>query len=222
MEFRPNFAALKKLQDSANDLLHSPTIRRSLVQEKYVDEVCEASLQMLDICDTTKALLLHVKDHLQELQSTFRTISVGETSIENKLGAYYIHRKNLKREMMNFLRSLKEMKLDLYPIDNNLAMVVNVLRQVRVTTISTVESLMSLMSMPSPDSYKSYISSFTSKFIRVNSLSLWENCDTTAFQTGNKRLEAVEIEIEDLQVELECIFRRLIETRVSLLNILTN
>lgn len=223
MESRPNFAALRELQDSANNLLHSPTTKRALVQEKYVDEVCEASLQMLDICGTTKDVLVHVKDHLHELHSTFRTIGVGETTIENKLGAYYIHRKKLKREMVNCLRSLKEMKSDhIYPIDHSLAVVVNVLREVRITTISTVESLMSLMSMPSPDSYKSYIGTFTSKFIRVNSLSLWENCDSTTFQTGNKRLEAVEIAIEDLEVELECIFRRLIETRVSLLNILTN
>lgn len=118
MESRPDFAALRQLQDSANNLLHSPTTKRELVQheqEKYVDEVCEASLQMLDICDTTKDVLVHVKDHLQELQSTFRTISVGETSIENKLGAYYIHRKKLKREMGNCLRSLKEMKSDRSP-----------------------------------------------------------------------------------------------------------
>ncbi|KAL1822924.1 hypothetical protein ACET3Z_009702 [Daucus carota] len=225
MDSRPNFAALRELQDSANNLLHSPTTKRALLQheEKYVDEVCEASLQMLDICGTTKDVLMHVKDHLQELHSTFRTISVGETTVENRLGAYYVHRKKLKREMVNCLRSLKEMKSDhIYPIDHNLAVVVNVLREVRITMISTMESLMSLMSMPSPDSYKSYIGTFTSKFIRVNSLSLWENCDSTTFQTGNKRLEAVEIAIEDLEVELECIFRRLIETRVSLLNILTN
>lgn len=226
----PNFAALRELHNSANDLLHSQIIKRALVhnqQEKYVDEVCEASLQMLDVCGTTKDVLLLLKDHLQELQSTFRRISVGETTIENKFAAFYIHRKKLKKEMLNCMRSLKEMKnncimnSDFYPIDHNLMVVVNVLREVRLTIISIVESSMSLMSMPSPDS-KSNKGSFTSKFMRVNSLSLWENCDTTTFQMGNKRLEAVGIAIEDLDVELECIFRGLIQTRVSLLNILTN
>lgn len=47
-------------------------------------------------------------------------------------------------------------------------------------------------------------------------------CDVMALQSANKRLEAVEIAIEDLEAELDCMFRRLIQTRVSLLNILTN
>lgn len=112
------------------------------------------------------------------------------------------------------------MNSDLYSIDHNLGVVVNVLREVRATNVSTVESLMSLMSMPSPVC-KSNRRSFRSKFMRVNSLSLWKNCDMKTFQTGNRILEAVETAIEDLEVELDCIFRRLIRTRVSLLNIFT-
>lgn len=58
--------------------------------------------------------------------------------------------------------------------------------------------------------------------MRVNSFSSWATCDETTLQYANKRLElAVEIAIEDLEGELECIIRRLIRTKVSLLNILT-
>lgn len=225
MSSRPNFDALRELHNFANDLLHSPITKRALVhhqQEKYVHEVSEASLGMLDVCGTTKDVLLLVKDHLHELQSTFRRISLGETAVENKFAAYCTHRKKLKKEMLSCLRLLKGMKTNCISQidDHNLVVVVNVLREVRVTTICIVESLMSLMSMPNPIC-KSNRGSFRSKFMRVNSLSLWENCDTTMFEFGNKRLEAVEIVMEDLEVELECIFRRLICTRVSLLNILT-
>ncbi|CAK9178345.1 unnamed protein product [Ilex paraguariensis] len=115
----------------------------------------------------------------------------------------------------------KYITLDLSPIENNLTAVVNVIKEVNVTTMSIVESLMSLMSLPHPNG-KPNIRSFPSKFTRVNSLKLWEKCDTTVIQVANKRLKAVEVVIEELEVELEHIFRRLIQTRVSLLNLLTN
>ncbi|KAK1400361.1 Lateral signaling target protein [Heracleum sosnowskyi] len=223
-----DFEALKELHNTANNLLHSPVMKQALFshqQEKHVNEVSEASLCMLDDCGTTKDVLLLVKDHLQELQSTFRRISIGETATtESKLSGFYIHRKKLRKELLNCsLKGMKNndiMNNDLYSIDHNLGVVVNVLREVRATNISIVESLMSLMSMPSPVC-KSNRGSFRSKFMRVNSLSLWKNCDMKTFQTGNRILEAVETAIEDLEVELDCIFRRLIRTRVSLLNIFT-
>lgn len=226
-----NFNALRDLHNSANDLLNLPVIKRALVhnqQEKWVDKISEASLRMLDVCGTTKDILLLVKDHLQQLQSTFRKVSTGETAIENKFGAFYIHRKKLKKEMSKQLRSLKGMKNnfivdsdEISTINDNLMVVVAVLREVRVTTACVLESLMSLMSMPSPIR-KPKRGLLASKLMRVNSLLLWEKCDLTSLQSGNKILEGVEIAIEELEVELECIFRRLIRTRVTLLNILTN
>ncbi|KAK9270800.1 hypothetical protein L1049_026385 [Liquidambar formosana] len=226
---RPNFIALRDLHNCANDLLHSPIIQQALVhhrQEKWVHEVSEASLTMLDVCGTTKDVLLLVKDHLQDHQSVFRRTSIGEPGFENRVAAYNLYRKKLKKEMLKCLRSLKGMKnksitSDLSPIDHNLMIVVNVLREVRVAFISIVESLFSLMSMPQPDR-KSTKGSLASMFLRVSGQSLCEKRGEMVIQTANKRLEAVEIAIEDLEVELECIFRRLIQTRVSLLNILTN
>lgn len=90
--------------------------------------------------------------------------------------------------------------------ENNLVVVVIVLREVRVATMSIAESLMSLMSMPSPNNKKSNKGYFGSKLMRVNSFSSWEKCDEMTLQCANKRLEAVEIGIEYLEGELECRF----------------
>ncbi|KAL3593053.1 hypothetical protein D5086_011693 [Populus alba] len=103
---------------------------------------------------------------------------------------------------MKCLKSLKGMKgksvtSDISNVDHSIIVVVEVLREVRVTTITIVESLLSLISIP------------------------WLDQGST-LHTADKRLEAVEIAVEDLEVELECMFRRLIQTRVLLLNILTN
>ncbi|GAA0159009.1 hypothetical protein Leryth_017611 [Lithospermum erythrorhizon] len=229
----PSFDALRDLHDSANDLLHSPKIRQiisHLRQEKFVHEISEASLRMLDSCGTTKDVLMLVKDHLQDLQSTFRRVSLGESNNNGeKFAMYSFQRKKLKKEMLKRLHSLKGMKnkcmndQEMYELDQNLMVVVNVLKEVRVTTMAIVETLMSLMAMPSCPKRKVNKGLFLGKMLtRVDSIILWEKCDTTAFEIVYKRLEVVEIAIEDLEDKLECMFRRLIRTRVSLLNILTD
>ncbi|KAM7260418.1 hypothetical protein ACFE04_016159 [Oxalis oulophora] len=227
-----NFEALRDLHNSANDLLHSPEVKQELIdnrQEKFVHEVSEASLKMLELCGVSKDVLLLIKEHLQDLQLTLRRDS---DNISTKLSAYNQCRKNLRRETLKCLKSLKGLNknksnigLDLSssPLMNlNLMVVVDVLKEVRVTTISIVESLLSLISIPWLDN-KNKRSLLKSKLcIRSRDLKVYDICDENiAVESANKRLEAVEIAIEELEVELECIFRRLIQTRVSLLNILT-
>ncbi|WCJ44352.1 hypothetical protein M5689_025023 [Euphorbia peplus] len=223
----PNFNALRELHNSANDLLHSPEIREVLgnqKQEKWVHEVSEASLKMLDVCGISKDVILLVKEHLLDLQFTLRRKMFSEPHINSKISAYNNYRNKLKKETLKCLKSLKGMKTRSFVVDSNgsgvdhkLMLVVEVIREVRVITISTIESLLSLISIPWLDQ-KSSKTFFGSKFLR----SRGDFFDETALYSANKRLEAVEIAIEDLEMELECISRRLIQTRVSLLNILTN
>ncbi|CAH1439778.1 unnamed protein product [Lactuca virosa] len=233
-----NFYSLRDLHNSANDLLHSPSFKRALSYHQQnqtsVQKVSESSLKMLDSCGRTKEILFLVKTHIQELQSTFRRITLGETSsAENKFSAYHVHRKDLKKQMLNRLKSLKMTKnktTSNYYDDNSIVVVANVLGEVRETIISLVESLMLLMSMPSPNPnpktrksmHSNGLIAAKAKFMRVNSLTPWEKCEVHAVRRAIERLEAVESAVEDLEVELESIFKRLIRTRVLLLNILSN
>ncbi|KAI3797288.1 hypothetical protein L1987_32544 [Smallanthus sonchifolius] len=194
--------------------------------------VSESSLKMLDSCGRTKDILFLVKTHIQDLQSTFHQITLGETSsTEKKFVAYHVHRKDLKKQMLKRLKSLKMTKsasMSTRYDDDNLMVVANVLSEVRETIISLLDSLMLLMSMPNPNpkARKSMnpngFVQVKAKFMRLNSLSPWEKCDTHAVRQAIERLEAVESVVEDLEVELECIFKRWIRTRVLLLNILSN
>ncbi|KAI3745735.1 hypothetical protein L6452_08141 [Arctium lappa] len=237
-----NFYSLRDLHDSANDLLRSPTLKRALSQHHQdqisLQKVSESSLKMLDSCGRTKDILFLVKAHIQELQSTFHRITLSETSsAEKKFSAYHLHRKDLKKQMLKRLKSLKLTKnttVSTHRYDgDDLMVVANVLGEVRETIISLVESLMLLMSMPSPNpnpnpkirksmNYCNGIIAAKAKLMRVNSLSPWEKCDVHGLRRAIERLEAVESAVEDLEVELECIFKRLIRTRVLLLNILSN
>ncbi|KAF5767211.1 hypothetical protein HanRHA438_Chr14g0631681 [Helianthus annuus] len=231
-----NFFSLKDLQDSTNDLLHSPQLKTSLSRHEQgqtcLQMVSDSSLKMLDSCGRTKDILFLVKTHIQDLQSTFHRITLGETSsTEKKFVAYHHHRKDLRKQMLKRLKSLKITKntstSNKYD-DDNLMVVVNVLGEVRETIISLLDSLMLLMSMPNPNpKARNSMNSngfvqVKAKFMRMNSLSPWEKCDVHAVRCAIERLEAVESAVEDLEVELECIFKRLIRTRVLLLNILSN
>lgn len=234
-----NFESLRDLHDSVNNLLRSPDFKRVLSHhkqdQKWVQMVSDSSLKMLDSCGTTKDILCHVKGHIQELQSRFRRVSLGET--EMKLSEYRFQRKDMRKQMLKRLNSLKNMKNTITAsgghdttIDDNLMVVANVLKEVRETIVILLESVMSLMSMPNPNPRTTKPMTISCngvlaakvKFTRVNSLTPWEDCDVQALQSAIERLEAVESAMEDLEVELGCIFQRLMRTRVLLLNILTN
>ncbi|KAL2339394.1 hypothetical protein Fmac_007334 [Flemingia macrophylla] len=223
-----DFVALKVLHNSANTLLHSPLVQQALVhekEEKWVNDVSESSMRMLEVCGISKDVLLRVKEHLQELQFTLRRASIGDPGIEEKITAYNCYRKKLKKETLKCLKWLKGMKsqtvtMHHHPSMNGqkLVLVVDVLREVRMTSICIVESLLSLVSSPWLDS-KSGKRSFTSKLLHSSDDVIIY--DAMVLQSANKRLAGVRMAIEDLEVELDCMFRRLIHTRVLLLNILT-
>ncbi|KAJ4963867.1 hypothetical protein NE237_023806 [Protea cynaroides] len=239
-----NFNALRNLHDYANDLLQLPATGYLLIHhrhEKWVDQVAEGSLRILDICATTRDVLLLVRDHLQDLQSAFRRRSVV-SGLENKINTSNFSRKKMKKEMLKCLQSLKQMKSNYVPSPvSNLSVVVDVIQQVQVTTISILDSLLSFMSM-SRVKASSNRRSFIFKIMPVKRVAsapeenvmggmvrldtafsvLHGNNFNLCDKTATKQLEMWKKGIEDLEVELEYMFKRLIQTRVSLLNILNS
>ncbi|KAK4429477.1 hypothetical protein Salat_1248200 [Sesamum alatum] len=232
-----DFDSLSELHDSVNKLLHSPDMKLEIIhqgQEKSAHQVSEASLKMADSCAAAKDLLLLAKAHLQNLQSAFRRIAASaEASADhagNSFAPHRLPRKQLKKAILKRLNSLKGMKSTFAaasppPEDPSLVVVVNLLKEVRATTTLIVRSLLSLIAIPNPDRKPDSGRRdpvFRIKLTRVDSFSVWEKCDVSNIPTMVKRLEEVEVVVEDMEAELERMFRRLISTRASLLNILTS
>ncbi|KAK9755162.1 hypothetical protein RND81_01G006200 [Saponaria officinalis] len=224
-----NFSDLKDLHKCANDLLHSPQIKQSLIQHQHeissVGHIADASLEMLDQCGATRDILLMVKDHLHDLQHTVRRAKSDGPDFEAQISAHGLFRKKLKKELAKCLRSIKSSKnniftLDLSLIDQSLIIIVHVLREIRSTTILALESLLSLLSMPTTISIVHNQMSIRSKFRRNNCRKFLERCDSMEVRMKNKRLEEVEKAIWKVEIEIHGIVRRLIHTRVLLLNIL--
>ncbi|KAL1190054.1 hypothetical protein V5N11_033358 [Cardamine amara subsp. amara] len=226
-----NFEGLRELHDCANFLLdqYCPKTRESLSQrgqEKWTEQVSEASLRMLDICNVSKDVMTLVKHSLKDLQLTLR--GNESSDVNEKIAAYNRYKNKLKKETLKCLNCLKTMKESgggggrtAMPIEQSLQFVAEVLKEVRRVVVTMVESLFSLGCIPWLEK-RSSKGSLSSIFTIRSSYWLDDVWDETAVQSATTRLEAAEIAVEELEIELESIFRRLIQTRVSLLNILTS
>ncbi|KAJ6938252.1 hypothetical protein NC651_004843 [Populus alba x Populus x berolinensis] len=98
----PDFNALRDLHNSANDLLHSPETQQVLVsqkQEKWLHEVSEVSLRMLDVCGVSKDVLLLVREHLLDLQFTLRRKRVCKQDISTEIAAYNLQKEAKERDI---------------------------------------------------------------------------------------------------------------------------
>ncbi|GFP86959.1 hypothetical protein PHJA_000839700 [Phtheirospermum japonicum] len=230
-----DFDSLSELHNSVNELLHSPNTKLEIIHgghKKWAHQVSESSLRMADSCAAAKDLLLLARDHLQNLQSAFRRITATETATAgNTFAPHRLPRKQLKKAILKRLHSLKGMKTTYSaaspPPDHSLAVVVDLLKEVRATTLLIVRSLFSLIAIPNPDGKgkpgpgRKDPVFMRIKLTRVDSLSFWEKCDVSDIREVTTKLEEVEIVVQELEAELQDMFRRLIRTRASLLNILT-
>uniref|UniRef100_A0A7N0URE9 Uncharacterized protein n=1 Tax=Kalanchoe fedtschenkoi TaxID=63787 RepID=A0A7N0URE9_KALFE len=221
-----SFEWLALSQNNANELLQSASVREALVShrhEMWVCEISEASLTMLDLCGTTKDILLLMKSHLQLLRSKNRRQCLIAASKKENAAPNLT---KLKKEISKCLRSLRCVKKKPAAADiatacrDSMVVVVGMLRDVRLACIAVLDAIFSLVSASLDEGSSSRGS--------VRSLLLCGRCkimsEEAAVVMADKRveLEALGMGGEEVEDELECTFRRLIQTRVYLLNILTS
>ncbi|KAF8377728.1 hypothetical protein HHK36_031112 [Tetracentron sinense] len=244
---------LNDLYECFDGVLQLPLTQQAFSHEqneKWVDEVLDGSLRLLDVCGTTRDVLSQMKECVQDLESSLRRRNGGEFGLANKVGPYMISRKKVNNVICNCLGDLKRMEKytlsALVDKDHNLMAMVSMLREVEAITLSVFESLLAFVYGPKA---KSKLSgwSFISKLMQtkrvaceveeaninevhkvdvavyaLNSQKSCKEIDVVQVQNVQKQLEALESNIQDLEQGLECVFRRLIQTRVSLLNMLNH
>ena len=219
--------------------------------EKWVNELLDGSVKYLDICSKASDTVLLMKESVRELQSALRRRKGGEFSIEGNVAGYTCCRKKMKKEVAKSLSSLKQMEnksgtSPILDLDQHLSAVVRVLREASLITTSIFQQLLLFLSAPvlKPKPTKwSLVSRLAHKGVivceaqgkKINELEsvdiavsnlLVQNPskdpEAEKIQSAHKRLEALDMSIEGLENGLGCLFRRLIQTRVSLLNILSH
>jgi hypothetical protein len=204
------------------------------------DSLLDGSLRLLDACTAAKDSLLHTKECVRELQSIMRRKrgSNGEVELKAEIKKFLTSRKVVKKAISKALANLKGTTKSSCNISssNKDNQTVDLLQNVEVVTQSTFQALMQFIS--GTTQLKSINWVLISKLMQNKKVGCSQLANESEFaqldealqscmfaQTNmnvklQQQLEKVESLIQDLEEGLEFLFRRLIKTRVALLNIL--
>ncbi|XP_027347790.1 uncharacterized protein LOC113859173 [Abrus precatorius] len=239
---------LEDLYISLDDLLNMASTQKVISHykgDKYVEEVLDGSVRILDICGIIRDTMLQIKENVQALHSALRRRK-GDSSVETSVAEYKFFTKKMKKNANKLITSLKHMdnKFGVSPLldlDYHLAAVIKVLREVILTNLSIFQFVLSFLTVSSSNSKATKwlaVAKLMHKGVKpcedtsenVNELQcveealntlLNEGTNDEKMQVAHERLEALENAIENAENGLESVFRRLIKTRASLLNIIS-
>ncbi|KAJ6403046.1 hypothetical protein OIU84_015043 [Salix udensis] len=245
--------SLQDLHDCVDRLILLPLTQKSLAQEqneKWVDDVLDGSLRVLDVCSMARDALLQTKEYAQEIQSIMRRRRGNEIGFSGEIKTYLILRKVVKKKIHKALRDLKNLgnKSSFSPFneDQEAVAIANMLKEVEVVTLIELESLLTLISGGSRAQSKLSDWSLVSKLMHPRRISReaeetevneFEKLDSALHSLIYKKsisdntvpaenvlhqLKEFDFCIQELEEGLESLYRRLIKTRVSLLNSFVN
>ncbi|MCD7448744.1 hypothetical protein HAX54_045685 [Datura stramonium] len=228
---------LGELHKCMGDLLNLPLTLQAFSQyqnKKWVDEILNKSVRFLDICGTTRDLVSQFKENVKDIQSSLRRRK-GDVSINN----YTTFRKKMKKEVKSLITALKRMDHEevvaVMEVDQLVSAVIRVLREVATMGISVFQMVLVFLSAPisRPISRWSLVSKLVNKGDQDNSSEI-ESVDAalrSLFKCGPNEVEKIQFvqsKLENLEAHFECIengldniFRYLIRSRSTLLNVVS-
>ncbi|MED6193820.1 hypothetical protein PIB30_022868 [Stylosanthes scabra] len=236
-----SLSLLEDLYFSLDDLLNVASTQKVISQhqgDKCVEEILDGSMKVLDICGITRDYVMQIKENAQFLHSALRRRKVDST-IEKSVTEYNSFSKKMRKNLNKVITSLKQLqrKFRESPLLNE--EVTSVVREVIAMNMSVFQSLLEFFAGPVP---KSKATKWMNKLMHkgvIASENNSENCSAlqlvdaalnilfkegangSNMKAGHEQLEALEIAIESIENRLESLFRSMIKTRTSLLNILS-
>ncbi|XP_047310030.1 uncharacterized protein LOC124913662 [Impatiens glandulifera] len=214
-------SGLQDLYISVDDMIQMSHIQQSLtsVQEsnkKVTDDVLDTYIKILDACTSTKDIFSQAKHDVQELLSSLRR----RKDATDASGKYLASRKKAKKAILKTLKDLKNVKIS---EGADQLEVISLLYNVQSVTICVLESSLSYVmgtkvhsSLVSKIMHKKCKEASTNEFDQMNEALGVEDTESIQRQMGK-----MELRIQDIEEGIDCLFKHLIKTRVSLLNMLT-
>ncbi|XVE87506.1 hypothetical protein DITRI_Ditri18aG0123300 [Diplodiscus trichospermus] len=242
---------LAELYNCVREIISSPQTQRTLVHYrngKLVEDALDESVTFLDTCSKGRDLLFSMEEHVQTLQSALRRRR-GDSSFETEVAGYITFRKKVRKEVIKCLGALKkvESKFDystLLNVDHHLLMVVKALREASSITIFIFQSLLLFLSMPSmktrvggwskisklipptivlSSDKEKLLNEVGSVDLEVHSINghLKVGDRMAEFESLQRMLKTLNATIDGFEAGLDCIFKCLVQNRVTFLNIIT-
>ncbi|KAL9327184.1 hypothetical protein ACSQ67_007829 [Phaseolus vulgaris] len=243
---RTALSLLQHLYLSLDDLLNMPSTQQVISRhkgDKCVEEVLDGSMRILDMCGITRDTMLQIKENVQALHSPLRRRK-GDSSVETSVAEYKLFTKKMKKNANKLIASLKQMdsKFGVSPLldhDHHLGAVIRVLREVIIMNLLVFQFLLSFLTVSSSNSKGTkwlVVAKLMQKGVKgweensgnelqcvevALSTLLNEGTDDEKMQVAQEKLEVLKNGIEGIENSLESVFRLLIKTRASLLNIIS-
>ncbi|KAM2903945.1 hypothetical protein COP2_003722 [Malus domestica] len=235
-----NLSSIGDLYGCVDKLLQLPLTQQALAQEqneKWINELLDGSLRLLDVCSTAKDAVLQTKAYVQDLQSIIRRTRGGESgALTSEVNKYLSFRKMVKKAIQKAMKNLKgserKSTFSSPSNDNETVAIISKLRDVEKITLTVFKSLLFFVSRPKskPGSW-----SLVSKMVPTKKVACDEETEANEFaqvdaalhktiksENTQNQLQKLESCIQDQEEGLESLFRQMIKTRVSLLNILNH
>ncbi|CAN1770776.1 hypothetical protein LINPERHAP1_LOCUS11708 [Linum perenne] len=230
---------IQDVYECVDKLIQLPSTQQAMIhdQNELLDnELLDGSLRVLDMCNTAKDALSQLKESVAELQSAIRRRQ-GDLVAETK--RYLNSRKIVKKAIKKALKGIENKKStssnSVESTSSNNVEAISMLRETESIVLEVLESLLSFISQSNSKSSswslvskimtskKNEVSANTNEFAEVDAC-LKTSKSSEEIQAHLKNLQPciqdLEPCIQDLEEGVECLFRCLIKTRSSILNIL--
>lgn len=237
--------SLQDLFNCVDDLLKLPLTQQALSNEHQrssVEKLLDGSLELLDVCGNAKDAFSQMKECIKELESVLRRRKGGDCCLAKEVEAHMSTRKKLQKIISKYLVNLKKMeRKNSLNRDSNKESTLSLLRQAEEISLSVFASLLYFLSQSSAN-LKCSGWSPVSKLLSPKQVACEGEEDANDMATLDsellslksgkasglqvsgilKRYDALGSSLQKVEEDLECVFRRLVKMRVSLLNIVNH
>ncbi|CAI0405780.1 unnamed protein product [Linum tenue] len=235
---RHNIINLKALSQCIDDLLQTQLSEQRSSPEPAtrlaVESLLDASIKLLDMCSSVRDIMSRMKQSMRDLESSLRRI---RSDYSSQVDGYLVCRKGLGRLACKNIKIMEEEEKS----SNMVGDLVSLLRGVEEICVAEFKAILWFVSAPRKPHYsvvsklmhskrevveKGEIRTATvvEKKIDAEMFAIKSSKFVNAEQIGRllRGLEGFGSSLEEAENGLEGLFRRLLRSRVLLLNILSN